>query len=85
VVADAVLVEPVSASKFPANREKYREFASKRDNPRTFRGRDACRFMDLGLQFPKHRNREISEMNRERTNPIRETFMPVEIKRKAVS
>jgi hypothetical protein len=26
VVADAVAVEPVSASRFPANREKYREF-----------------------------------------------------------
>ena len=33
VVADAVAVEPVSAPKFPANREKNREF---------------CKFLTLG-------------------------------------
>jgi hypothetical protein len=34
VVADAVAVEPVSAWKFPPNREKYREFCSNERNSR---------------------------------------------------
>jgi hypothetical protein len=34
VVADAVAVEPVSASKFPTNREKYREFYANTRNVR---------------------------------------------------
>jgi hypothetical protein len=46
VVADAVDVEPVSAAKFPANREKNREFC----NFRADRGSVACiRRMISGL------------------------------------
>jgi hypothetical protein len=64
VAADAVAVEPVSTAKFPANREKNREFFNFR---RSYRTEDRIRPMISGFlaKFPTHQSRELLEQNRE--------------------
>jgi len=63
VVADAVAIEPVSASQFPANREKNREFSEFKAIARIS---VATKPMISGLlgQTPVAANREIFRPNR---------------------
>jgi hypothetical protein len=72
VVADAVIVEPVSASKFPAIREKNREFFDVRGHSAY---QQACESNDFGAFQPNSLNigtGKVSAKNREFQKTIRE-------------
>ena len=71
VVADAVVIEPVSASQFPANREKNREFCNFGATSRIERPASPM-ISGLFLQIPYSAEQGISEKNREFQSPIRD-------------
>jgi hypothetical protein len=57
----AVSREPVSGLEFPANREKYREFARMAGIRRRFEAEFGTWFRALGREFPADGNREFFE------------------------
>ena len=58
MVADAVVIEPVSASNFPANREINREFCKLTPISSIMQVRFGNDLGDLRQKFPNHWNRE---------------------------
>jgi hypothetical protein len=66
-VADAVAVEPISASHFPAYREIYREFYRTLALCSLYAGRTASILRYLRQNSLFNKNREFSEQNRDRT------------------
>jgi hypothetical protein len=70
VVAEAVDIEPVSASYFPGSREKYREFCrfrAVREFQRAFTGQN----QKLTVKFPTCPSRDFKGKNRELNSPNR--------------
>src|ERR1700738_3265663 len=65
LAVDAARIEPVSTSKFPANREKNREFRGKKGLPRRFSRPIGPRIQWLTTKFPTQRSREFFGVNRE--------------------
>ena len=67
------MVEPVSTAKFPANREKNRDYFKSGAVSR-FQALLVQSFLDVRAKFPTHRSREFLGKNREFLETIREFF-----------
>jgi hypothetical protein len=76
MVADAVAIEPVSASRFPANREKNREFFNLRATSEIRVAREPNDFGAFELNSLNKRTGNILEWNREFQPRNREFHLP---------
>jgi hypothetical protein len=75
LVADAAMVEPVSAAQFPANREINREFRRKRPL-RALLKRTRERIQSLTVKFSTQQSRELFRRSREFWRKDREFYRP---------
>jgi hypothetical protein len=73
---EAVTIEPVSASEFPANREINREYRDSGVTPQVWLQFNQ-QLQRLEVKFPTQKNREFFEANREIYPLIRENYGPL--------